>query len=156
MCGRLTNINIQYLARSENRYLAREDEIREEIPDDQTKEFGKRSFIPPSLTDSDQYWREVAIKCFALSTQLGPPTFFLTISMNPNWFDYYALRKGLGAFSDSATATLVFRLKLLGLMAHLQKSKTLGNLSAYVWRIEYQKRGLPGRRKKIRENVVVR
>jgi hypothetical protein len=61
--------------------------------------------------------------------------------MNPNWFDYYALPKG--PFSHSATATLVFRLKLLGLMAHLQKSKTLGNLSAYVWRIEYQKRGLP-------------
>jgi hypothetical protein len=39
MCGRLSNINIQYRARSEN--LTREDEIREEIPDEQAKEFGK-------------------------------------------------------------------------------------------------------------------
>jgi hypothetical protein len=97
--GRLININIKYLAEREKQ-LAREDEIRAGDDDQNPKEYGMRTFIPPSLTDSDEYWHHVATKCFAISTQLGPPTFFLTFTMNPYWHEYQALKRDSGTFAD--------------------------------------------------------
>jgi hypothetical protein len=81
--GRLVNLNIKFIAQAQRRYFAREDEILDQNPEGTPKEYGLRVFIPPSLTDSDEYWRHVATKCFAISTQLGSPTFFLTLAMNP-------------------------------------------------------------------------
>jgi hypothetical protein len=36
------------------------------------------------MTDNDEYWKEVATKCFPLSRKYGAPTFFLTITMKPH------------------------------------------------------------------------
>jgi hypothetical protein len=38
---------------------------------------------PPSFTDSDEYWRHVAPKCFIISTQLGSPTLFSLLQWTP-------------------------------------------------------------------------
>jgi hypothetical protein len=141
--GRLSNMRVQFLAKAQRRYFAREDEIRDPIEEDRVKEYGMRTFIPSSLTDSNEYWRDVATKCFALSTQLGAPTFFLTFTMNPYWLEFQALKRGDAAYSDSAMAAIIFRLKLNGLMKFIESRRTLGKVLAFVWRIEYQKRGLP-------------
>jgi hypothetical protein len=93
--GRLSNLRIKFLSQAEKRYFVREDEVRGVFGDKQTKEYGLRSFIPASLNDSDEYWKEVATKCFAISTQLGPPTFFLTFTMNPHWLEFQALKRGM-------------------------------------------------------------
>jgi hypothetical protein len=74
--GRLANLNIKFLAQSQRRYLTREDEILDQNQEGSPKEYGLRSFISHSLTDSDEYWSHVAIKYFVISTQLGSPTFF--------------------------------------------------------------------------------
>jgi hypothetical protein len=74
--GRLVNLNIKFIAQAHRRYFAREDEILDQNPEGGPKEYGLRTFIPPSLTDNDEYWRHVAPKCFVISTQLGSPTFF--------------------------------------------------------------------------------
>jgi hypothetical protein len=82
--GRLVNLNIKFIAQARRRHFAREDEILDQNPEGSSKEYGLRLFIPPSLTDSDEYCRHVATKCLPISTQLGSPTFFLTFTMNPN------------------------------------------------------------------------
>jgi hypothetical protein len=66
------------------------------------------------MTDSDQYWYGFAEKYLTLSIQMGRPTFFLTITMNPDWPDYEALKRGSWDFSDVTVISLVFwnRLKL--------------------------------------------
>jgi hypothetical protein len=74
LSGRLVNLNIKYLAEME-KDLFQEDKIRAD-GEDAEKEFGIRTFIPPSLTDSDEYWHHVATRCFGISTQLGPPHSF--------------------------------------------------------------------------------
>jgi hypothetical protein len=112
-------------------------------PEGSPKEYGLRTFIPPSLSDSDEYWRHVATKCFAVSTQLASPTFFLTFTMNPHWLDYKALIQGDGVFDDSAIAAIIFKIKLSALMNFIQKHQILSKVSAFVWRIEYQKRSHP-------------
>jgi hypothetical protein len=74
--ARLVNLNIKFIARAQRRYFAREDEILGQNPEGNPKEYRLRMFIPPYLTDSNEYWRHVATKCFGISTQLGSPTFF--------------------------------------------------------------------------------
>jgi hypothetical protein len=141
--GRLINITIAFLAQAQRRCFTREDEVRDENSDRVPKEYGLRTFIPPSLTASDGYWHHVATKCFALLTQLGPPTFFLTFRMNPYWAEYQALNRDGGTFSDSAMTTIVFKAKLSALMKSIKDHEILGKVSGFAWRIEYQKQGLP-------------
>jgi hypothetical protein len=66
--GRLIKIKIKFLARAQGHCIAREDEIRNENSDEGPMKHGLRTFIPPSLTNSDEYWHHVATKCFAIST----------------------------------------------------------------------------------------
>jgi hypothetical protein len=73
--GHLVNMNIKFLAHSQRRCFAREDEILDQNPKGTPKEYGLRTFIPSSLTNSDEYWSHVTTKCFAISTQLRSPTF---------------------------------------------------------------------------------
>jgi hypothetical protein len=51
--------------------------------------------------------------------------------------------RGEGVFADSAVAAIMFKIKLFALTNCIQKHQILGKVSAFVWRIEYQKRGLP-------------
>jgi hypothetical protein len=67
---------------------------------------------------------------------------FLTSAMNPQWPDYKALMRGDGVFAHSAIAAIIFKIKLSPLMNFIQKHQILSKVSAFVWRIEYQKRGL--------------
>jgi hypothetical protein len=114
--SRLVNLDIQFIAQAQRRYFARDDEILDQNPEGSPKEYGCRMFIPPSLIDSDEYWRHVGTKCFAISTQLGSPTFFLTFTMNPHWSDSQAVMRGDSVFADSAIAAIVFKTKLSALM----------------------------------------
>jgi hypothetical protein len=63
--------------------------------------------------------------------------------MTPLWVDYQALKRGGETFADSAVGTIIFKPKLSALMQFIQKYEILRRVSAFVWRIEYQKRGLP-------------
>jgi hypothetical protein len=141
--GRLINITITFLAQAQRRCFAREDEIRDENSDGVPKEYSLGTFIPPALTASDEYWHPIAPKWFALSTPLGPPTFFLTFTMNPYWAKYQALKRDRGTFPHSAMTAIVFKAKLSALMKFIKDHEILGNVSCFVWRIKYQKRGLP-------------
>jgi hypothetical protein len=88
--GGLINLKTKFLA--QRRCFAREDEIRADDCEDSSKEYRLRTFTPPSLADSDDYSHHATIKCFALSTQLCPPTLFLTSIMNLYWVDYQCQR----------------------------------------------------------------
>jgi hypothetical protein len=63
--------------------------------------------------------------------------------MNPHWPDRRAFKRGDDVFADSAMAVIIFKTKLSVLMKFIQKKKIVGDVSAIVWRIEYQKRRLP-------------
>jgi hypothetical protein len=63
--------------------------------------------------------------------------------MNPHWPGYKALRPGDSVFTDSAIAAIIFKIKLSALMNFIQKHQILGKVSAFAWRTEHQKRGLP-------------
>jgi hypothetical protein len=67
--GTFNNIAVNWLLEAQRSDFAREDEMRGiDGAEDGQKEFGLSLFIPSSLTDVNQYWHNVAEKCFALST----------------------------------------------------------------------------------------
>jgi hypothetical protein len=51
--------------------------------------------------------------------------------------------RGDDVFADSAIAAIIFKSKLSAFMKFTQKNQIQDKVSAFVWRIEYQKRGLP-------------
>jgi hypothetical protein len=131
------------MAQAKRYFFLREDEVHGLSGDGEVKEYGVRQFIPASLPNSAEYLGEVVTKCFALSTQFGVPTFFLPFTMNLYLLEFMALKRGEGTFSDSAMATIGFPLKLNALVQKIKAEKSLGSVLAFVWRIEYQRRGLP-------------
>jgi hypothetical protein len=60
--GRLIDMDIKYAAQAQRRCIAREDQARDENSDGVPKEYGLRTFIPPSLIDNDEYWHHVTTK----------------------------------------------------------------------------------------------
>jgi hypothetical protein len=83
------------------RAMAREDEVHRD-DDVVEKSFGWRTFVPTSVLGTDDYWSGVASECFAISSQLGAPTFFLTFTMNAYWPEFMTRRRGAEALADSA------------------------------------------------------
>jgi hypothetical protein len=77
---RLLSLKIKFLTNAEKRHFAREDEIRCQIANDEPQKHGLRMFPLSSLVDSNECWREVAMKCFPILTQLEAPTFFFTFT----------------------------------------------------------------------------
>ena len=74
------------------------------------KEYGLKSFIPTSLTDSDSYWHEAAEKCFHLSAMW---------STNPYWIELKSLKRSQGDFSDSSLILIIFKTKLQTLINYI-------------------------------------
>jgi hypothetical protein len=91
-----------------------------------------RTFILPSLTHGHECWHHVATKSFAISTQLGPPTFFLTFTINPYWHEYQALKRDTDTFADSSMMAIVFKTRLGALMNFLKYRKILGAIHGSV------------------------
>jgi hypothetical protein len=72
-----------------------------------------------------------------------PAHIFLLFTTNPHWPDYHALKRVDDVFTEPEMGSIIFETKLSAFMKFIQKKKVFGKVSAFVWRIEYQKRGLP-------------
>ena len=136
--GRLLNMKIQYYLKAEKSYFAREDEIKDP---NLLKEYGEKTFIPTFLTNFDFYWKNLQNRCFTLSSILGHPTFFLTITFNPYWPEVVALKRAPTAYGDGSVVSVIFKFKLKSTIKFIKKSNILGKILGYVYRIEYQNRG---------------
>jgi hypothetical protein len=80
----------------------------------------------------------------ALVRKYGKPDIFLTMTCNPNWDGIKnELYPGQTAQDRPDLVTRVFRAKLEELKKRLMKNDILGKVRAYVYVVEFQKRGLP-------------
>ena len=80
----------------------------------------------------------------ALVRKYGKPDIFLTMTCNPNWDEIrQLLLLGQTAQDRPDLVTRVFRAKLEVLKNKLMKNDILGKVRAYVYVVEFQKRGLP-------------
>ena len=88
--------------------------------------------------------RHQYMDAMALVRKYGKPDKFLTMTCNPNWEEIKnELYPGQATQDRPDLVTRVFRAKLEELKMRLMKNDILGKVRAYVYVVEFQKRGLP-------------
>ncbi|ONM01415.1 hypothetical protein ZEAMMB73_Zm00001d030709 [Zea mays] len=105
---------------------------------------GKRTVLSPSFIGGPRDMRRRYMDAMALVRKFGKPDIFLTMTCNPNWDEIRReLLPGQTPQDRPDLVVRVFHAKLQELKHRLTKQDILGKVRAYVYVVEFQKRGLP-------------
>ena len=100
--------------------------------------------LPSSFEGSERNMYQHYQDAMTIVTKYGKPDIFLTFTANPKWPEILENLLPHQAASDRPDiVSRVFHLKLKELLCDLLQRHVLGNVSAFVYTIEFQKRGLP-------------
>nr|XP_043639138.1 uncharacterized protein LOC122610211 [Erigeron canadensis] len=105
---------------------------------------GRRIVLPASFIGGSRDMRRRFLDVMSLVQDDGKPDIFLTFTCNLNWPEITEkLLPGQTAQDRPGLVARAFRAKLEDLKKQLLKKHVLGEVGAYVYVIEFQKRGLP-------------
>ncbi|ONL92436.1 hypothetical protein ZEAMMB73_Zm00001d027245, partial [Zea mays] len=105
---------------------------------------GKRTVLSTSFIGGPRDMRRRYMDAMALVRKFGKPYIFLTMTCNPNWDEIRReLLPGQTPQDRPDLVVRVFHAKLQELKHRLTKQDILGKVRAYVYVVEFQKRGLP-------------
>ena len=111
---------------------------------DQNLQPGKVIVLPSSFTDSPRNMQQNYQDAMAIVSKFGRPDLFLTFTCNPKCKDIQdAIPEGQRVEDRPDIVARVFRLHLKELMKDITENHVLGTPVAYVYVIEFRKRGLP-------------
>ena len=103
-----------------------------------------RSVLPASVVGSPRFYHTLFLNAMALPRRFGKPDLFITMTANPNWDE---IQEQIPVNSHwqhhPDIIARVFMLKVTELVADIKTREIFGPVSAIVWRVEWQKRGLP-------------
>ncbi|XP_073121078.1 uncharacterized protein [Henckelia pumila] len=107
-------------------------------------EVGQRIVLPASFIGGPRDMRRRYLDAIALVRKFGKPDLFITMTCNPDWKEIREhLFQGQVAHDRPDLVSRVFRAKLQDLKDQILKKSIFGPVVAYVYVIEFQKRGLP-------------
>ena len=105
---------------------------------------GKRTVLSPTFIGGPRDMRRRYMDAMALVRKYGKSDIFLTMTCNPNWDEIKnELYPRQEAQDRPDLVARVFRVKLEELRRWLLHNDILGKVRAYVYVIEFYKRGLP-------------
>lgn len=105
---------------------------------------GKRIVLPGSFIGGPRDMRRRYLDAMALVQRFGKPDLFITMTCNSEWKEIRdELLSGQQPQDRPDLTSRVFRAKLQDLKDQLFKKEIFGKVAAYVYVIEFQKRGLP-------------
>ncbi|XP_043221667.1 uncharacterized protein LOC122381498 [Amphibalanus amphitrite] len=105
---------------------------------------GRRVVLPATFIGGPRHMRQRYMDAMAIVRAKGKPTLFITITCNPKWPEIAnALLPGQKPEDRPDLVARVFHLKLRRIIGDLTKQAVFGKPSAFMWVIEFQKRGLP-------------
>ncbi|XP_043203640.1 uncharacterized protein LOC122371383 [Amphibalanus amphitrite] len=105
---------------------------------------GRRVVLPATFIGGPRHTRQRYMDAMAIVRAKGKPTLFITITCNPKWPEIAnALLPGQKPEDRPDLVARVFHLKLRRIIGDLTKQAVFGKPSAFMWVIEFQKRGLP-------------
>jgi hypothetical protein len=105
---------------------------------------GKLTVLPAKFIGGKRDFKRRFMDAMALVQKYGKPDIFLTMTCNPNWEEIIReLEPGQTPQDRPDLIVRVFRAKLEDLKKQLFKKHILGKVIAYVYVVEFQKRGLP-------------
>jgi hypothetical protein len=139
---------LQYLASSAGQqqiradtYNSLQDAIRNEAGHQRV---GRAIILPSTFPGGPRYMREKYQDAMAIVRDKGSPSYFITMTTNPNWEEITTALKPRQTASDRPDIVArVFNIKLKEMLHDLIKRNVLGIVIGYTWVVEYQKRGLP-------------
>jgi len=105
---------------------------------------GNLSILPSTFKGGPREMWQLYQDAMAIVRYCGKPDLFITMTCNPLWPEILAeLLPGQTAQDRPDLVVRVFKLKLNALLHDLTKKMVLGRAVAFVYVIEFQKRGLP-------------
>ncbi|XP_076951538.1 uncharacterized protein LOC143624931 [Bidens hawaiensis] len=105
---------------------------------------GKQIVLPACFIGGPRDMRRRFLDAMTLVQDDGKPDLFITMTCNPHWSEICDnLKPGQTAQYRPELVSRVFRAKLEDLKEQLLKKHLLGEVKAYIYVIEFQKRGLP-------------
>jgi hypothetical protein len=105
---------------------------------------GKKVILPSTFIGSPRFLAQLYQDAMGLVRRFGKPDLFITFTCNPNWPEIKReLLINQKASDRPDLCSRVFNLKLRDLINDIVKKGVLGKVIAYVYSIEFQKRGLP-------------
>jgi hypothetical protein len=100
--------------------------------------------LPSNFVGSSKWYHMLYMDAMALPMRFNKPDLFITMTCNPRWTEIQdALPPRSHWRHHPDLVARVFWLKFSSLMRDIVHGKLFGKVRAYVWRIEWQARGLP-------------
>lgn len=100
--------------------------------------------LPSSFVGSSKWYHMLYLDAMALPRRFHKPDLFITITCNPKWEEITAaLPNGSHWRFHPDIVARVFYLKFVEMMKDITERRIFGKVLAYVWRVEWQARGLP-------------
>ena len=105
---------------------------------------GRRIILPSSFTGGPRQMYQLYQDAMTIVSHFGKPDLFITFTCNPKWPEITKelLPHHTAADRPDLTAR-VFHIKLQELLKDLITNQWFGKVMAYVYVVEFQKRGLP-------------
>ena len=124
------------------RVAAVEDQLHRGIP---AGEIGQTIVrLPASFVGSARFYQQLYLDALALPRRFGKPDLFITVTCNPKWPEIAAALPVGEKWQDHPDiVSRVFMLKLKSIIHDFRIGQIFGVMKAYVYRIEWQARGLP-------------
>ncbi|XP_052626960.1 uncharacterized protein LOC128133528 [Lactuca sativa] len=106
---------------------------------------GQRVILPSSFTGGARYMLQNYLDAMSLCKWFGYPDFFITFTCNRKWPEIKRFLKGTSLQPEDRPDILcrLFKIKLDAFIKDLRDNQIFGKVQAYVYTIEFQKRGLP-------------
>ena len=137
---------LQFIRREQKRLRADSyQELRDTIinTDGNPQNVGQRIILPATYCGGPRYMFEKQQDAMCFVRTYGRPDLFITITTNPKWEEItLKLEAGQRPHDRPDLLVRVFRLKLKSALQAI-KNGCFGHLTAWLYNIEFQKRGLP-------------
>lgn len=120
------------------------DHINQQLQVDIPTAVGRRMILPSSFTGGPRYMKQSYHDAMAVVRKYGKPNLFITFTCNPRWPEITQNLARWSAANDRPDLVArVFHAKLKQLLLDITVNNVFGNVDAYVYTVEFQKRGLP-------------
>lgn len=120
------------------------DAIHSEDSNTDSTQIGQRIILPSSFAGSSRQMYQLYQDAMTIVSHFGKPDLFVTFTCNPKWTEITReLLPHQSAVDRPDLTARVFHIKLQELLKDLLQKDCLGKVIAYIYVIEFQKRGLP-------------
>uniref|UniRef100_UPI00358E1C01 uncharacterized protein n=1 Tax=Myxine glutinosa TaxID=7769 RepID=UPI00358E1C01 len=139
---------LQYFKQNQETLRAMEyrgllDHVQNVAADNQ-RPVGRIVILPSSFAGSPRAMQQNYQDAMAIVRKFGKPDLFITFTCNPKWTE---IQENIGQHQRAEgrpdLVARVFHLKLKELIDDITKKHVLGKVRAFLYVVEYQKRGLP-------------